>query len=72
MERVRVLIAGEPAGAREVEASLRAGGFEVLDVVADDTMLEARMRELGPDVVIIHKDSPARDTLEHLAVLHRR
>jgi len=71
-ERVRVLIAGAPAGSREVEVSLRAGGFDVLDVVGDEALLETRVRELAPDVVIIHKDSPARDTLEHLALLHQR
>jgi len=66
----RVLIAGTQV--RSLEAALAEAGFVVLGPEADDAALEARVRELEPDAIVIHQDSPARDTLEHLAVLHSR
>ena len=72
MKPIRVLIAGDGPGARAVGEALRAAGVDVVERVADEAHLEERVRELSPDAVIIHRDSPARDTLEHLAALHQR
>lgn len=70
---IRVLIAGAAAvEACPLETALVQAGFTVLGREADESALESRVRELEPDAIIIHADSPARDTLEHLAVLHDR
>lgn len=48
--------------------ALRQAGHTVLDVLTDLHDLDAQVRALGPDIVLIEADSPDRDTLEHLAV----
>lgn len=74
MERkARVLIAGrDGVETRPLEQALTQAGYLVLATEADSATLEQRVRELEPDAIIIHADSPARDTLEHLAALHGR
>lgn len=68
-----MLIAGDAAAdAQPLEEALGQAGFAVLARESDEAALEQRVRELQPDAIIIHADSPARDTLEHLALLHRR
>lgn len=70
---IRVLIAGDDAPeALALEAALAAAGYAVVARETDAAALERRVRELEPDAIVIHSDSPARDTLEHLALLHRR
>jgi response regulator NasT len=50
---------------------LQAAGYEVLEeVAAADALLKA-VESQQPDAVIIDVDSPSRDTLEQLAVMHR-
>jgi len=72
-QAVRVLIAGAAAAdSRPLETALSQAGFTVLGRETDESALEARVRALEPDAIIIEADSPARDTLEHLAVLHSR
>jgi len=71
--KVRVLIAGSEArDAQALAVALTGAGYEVLAREPDEGALERRVRELEPDAIVIHADSPARDTLEHLAVLHAR
>jgi two-component system, response regulator / RNA-binding antiterminator len=71
--RIRVLLAGaEARNALGLESALVAAGYDVIAREADATALEQRVRELEPDAIVIHSDSPARDTLEHLALLHGR
>ena len=70
---IRVLIASN--GGREalaLEATLADAGYDVVARETDAAALERRVRELEPDAIVIHSDSPARDTLEHLALLHSR
>jgi len=55
----------------ELEQALRDAGHEVLPRVAAATGLLKAVQERQPDVVILDVDSPSRDTLEQLAMLHR-
>jgi response regulator NasT len=55
----------------ELEQALRDAGLEVLPHVAAATGLLKAVQEQQPDVVILDVDSPSRDTLEQLAMLHR-
>lgn len=55
----------------ELEQALRAAGYEVLPRVAAAAGLLKAVHERQPDVVIVDVDSPSRDTLEQLAMLHR-
>lgn len=67
----RVLIAGDRPGEwQALDQALTLAGFTVLARAASDADLEVQVRDLQPDAIIIHADSPERDTLEHLAVLH--
>ncbi len=69
---LRVLLVNDtekPIG--ELRAALEAAGYEVLEeVAAADALLKA-VESQQPDAVIIDVDSPSRDTLEQLAVMHR-
>jgi len=69
---LRVLLVNDtekPIG--ELRAALQAAGYEVLEaVVGADELLKA-VESQQPDAVIIDVDSPSRDTLEQLAVMHR-
>jgi response regulator NasT len=54
----------------ELRGALLAAGHEVLEeVVAVGALLKA-VESQQPDVVIVDVDSPSRDTLEQLALLH--
>lgn len=68
---LRVLLVNDtekPIG--ELRAALQAAGYEVLqEVAAADALLKA-VESQQPDAVIIDVDSPSRDTLEQLAVMH--
>lgn len=55
----------------ELREALEAAGFEVLGAVAAAGALLKAVETLQPDVVILDVDSPSRDTLEQLAMLHR-
>jgi two-component system, response regulator / RNA-binding antiterminator len=69
---LRVLLVNDtekPIG--ELRAALQAAGYEVLEaVIGADELLKA-VESQQPDAVIIDVDSPSRDTLEQLAVMHR-
>lgn len=67
----RVLLAScAPTQCELLRPALEQAGCAVVGV-CDDAQLEGMVRSLKPDAVLIHSDSPARDTLEHLAALHR-
>jgi len=55
----------------ELRAALVAAGHEVLDGIEGSTALLRAVETHRPDVVILDVDSPSRDTLEQLAMLHR-
>lgn len=55
----------------ELRAALVDAGHEVLDVVDGVSTLLKVVEAHRPDVVILDVDSPSRDALEQLAMLHR-
>lgn len=68
---LRVLLVNDtekPIG--ELRKALLAVGYEVLDDVVTAATLLKTVESQQPDVVIIDVDSPSRDTLEQLAVMH--
>src|SRR3569623_247450 len=70
--RLRVLVVdGEQRRAADMVAVLTAAGYEVSAVVETQSDLYAKVRETGPDVIIIDMDSPDRDMLEHLRGISR-
>ena len=57
--------------AGEICAGLALAGYQVAAILADAVNLTAEVEKLQPDVILIDSDSPSRDTLEHLATMHR-
>ena len=55
----------------DLRAALEESGHEVVDVVADVGALLHAVQAHRPDVVMLDVDSPSRDALEQLAMLHR-
>ena len=69
----RVLLVNDtekPIG--QLRQALLDAGYEVLDEVAAAPALLKAVSTQQPDVVIIDVDSPSRDTLEQLALIHRQ
>lgn len=54
----------------ELCQALVAHGYEVLPVVATSRQLTETIKRETPDVVIVDTESPSRDTLEQLALMH--
>jgi response regulator NasT len=54
----------------ELCQALTAHGYEVLPVVATSRELTEAVKREKPDVVIVDTESPSRDTLEQLALMH--
>lgn len=69
---MRVLVVDtRPDQMEALEQVLIEAGFEVLGFISGTADIYRHSRELQPDAVIIAADSPARDTLEHLALIAR-
>ena len=69
---LRVLVVDGDAGrAACVVDALAEAGYQVASVLETGTDLYAKVREVQPDVIIIDMESPDRDMLEHLHVIHR-
>jgi response regulator NasT len=66
-----LLVDDDPERAAIVEPALRAAGYEVVTVVDTATEMLAQVRAMKPDVIIIDRDSPDRDTLEHVCMITR-
>lgn len=66
-----LLVDDDPARAAIVEPALRAAGYEVVTVVDTAAEMLAQVRARRPDVIIIDRDSPDRDTLEHVCMITR-
>lgn len=64
-----LLVESDPARAAIVTPILRAAGCEVVTVVNSSTEMLEQARALRPDVVIIDRQSPDRDLLEHIRML---
>jgi len=57
--------------AGEICAGLALAGYQVAAILADAASLAAEVERLQPDVILIDTESPSRDTLEHLAAMHK-
>ncbi|HSW11862.1 MAG TPA: ANTAR domain-containing protein [Solimonas sp.] len=60
-----------PEQAAALEQMLIDAGFEVLGFISGTADIYRHAEELQPDAIIISADSPARDTLEDLALIAR-
>ncbi|WP_152624971.1 ANTAR domain-containing protein [Xanthomonas sp. GPE 39] len=70
---MRVLLVNDtekPIG--QLRQALLDAGYAVLDEVAAAPALLKAVSTQQPDVVILDVDSPSRDTLEQLALIHRQ
>lgn len=68
---MRVLLVNDtekPIG--ELRQALTRAGYTVLDDVASVSALLHAVQSQQPDMVVIDVDSPSRDTLEHVSMLH--
>jgi response regulator NasT len=69
---MRVLLVDEDAErATLLKLALRESGYTVSLHVGTTANLPARVREVEPDVIIIDRESPDRDTLEHVCSVTR-
>jgi len=66
-----LLVDDDPERAAIVEPALRAAGYEVVTVVDTAAEMLAQVRARRPDAIIIDRDSPDRDTLEHVCMITR-
>ncbi len=66
-----LLVDDDTERATTLRTALRAAGYEVIGEVRSAVELMARVRAAKPDVIIIDRDSPDRDTLEHLCMITR-
>jgi two-component system, response regulator / RNA-binding antiterminator len=57
--------------AGEICAGLALAGYQVAAILGGADNLSAEVERLQPDVILIDTDSPSRDTLENLAVVHK-
>lgn len=55
----------------EICTGLIQAGHQVAAVLPSALELVDRIKEIRPDIILIETESPSRDTLEHLAVMHR-
>lgn len=69
---LRVLVVDESADrAGEICAALALAGHQVAATLANPLELGLKVEEIRPDLILIHAESPSRDTLEHLAEMNR-
>jgi two-component system, response regulator / RNA-binding antiterminator len=57
--------------AGEICAGLALAGYQVAAILGGADNLSAEVERLQPDVILIDTDSPSRDTLENMAVVHK-
>ena len=69
---LKILVIDESRSrAGEICASLALAGHQVVAVLADSADLTAEVSRICPDIILIDTEAPSRDTLEHLAAMHR-
>jgi response regulator NasT len=65
--RMRILVIDEdPARADALVHALADSGYETVGVIDPKEDLVAKVRDLGPDLIIVDMESPSRDTLEDM------
>ena len=69
---LRVLLVDEdPERTATLRAALQVAGYQVVAEAHSAVELIGRVRSVKPDVIIIDRDSPDRDTLEHVCMVTR-
>ena len=69
---IRIMLVDEsPDRAAVLEQALRQQGYDVVASVATGPDLLRSVSRIRPDVIIIDMESPDRDTLEDMQVIHR-
>ena len=66
-----MLVDDQPARAALLEQALRDHSYAVIARLSSAAGLAEQVARLEPDVIIIDIESPDRDTLENMALLHR-
>lgn len=66
-----MLVDDQPARAALLEQALRDHQFAVIARLSSAAGLADQVQQLQPDIIIIDLESPDRDTLENMAILHR-
>lgn len=66
-----LLVDDDPQRAAMVKSALAAAGYTVAAHLTSTSDLLARVREMAPDVIVIDRASPDRDTLEHVCLVTR-
>jgi two-component system, response regulator / RNA-binding antiterminator len=66
-----MLVDDQPARAALLEQALRDHQFLVIARLSTAAGLAEQVAKLLPDIIIIDIESPDRDTLENMAILHR-
>lgn len=66
-----LLVDDDPQRAMMVKSALAMAGYTVTAHLTSTSDLLARVREMAPDVIVIDRDSPDRDTLEHVCLVTR-
>lgn len=66
-----MLVDDQPARAALLEQALLDHSYKVIARLSSAAGLAQQVASLEPDVIIIDIESPDRDTLEHMASLHR-
>ena len=66
-----MLVDDQPARAALLEQALLDHSYKVIARLSSAAGLAEQVARLEPDVIIIDIESPDRDTLEHMASLHR-
>lgn len=66
-----MLVDDQPARAALLEQALLDHSYKVIARLSSAEGLAGQVASLQPDVIIIDIESPDRDTLEHMASLHR-
>lgn len=70
---LRVLLVDDGAHrVRHIAEALIQQGHVVVGVLAEATRIHDAVQTMRPDVVIVDAESPTRDTLENLALLHEK
>jgi len=69
---LKILVIDESRSrAGEICAALALAGHQVVAVLAGSADLSAEVSRIAPDIILIDTEAPSRDTLEHLAAMHR-
>lgn len=66
-----LLVDDDQERAVTLSETLRKAGHSVVGLFSEVADLASRVRQAKPDVIIIDRDSPDRDTLEHVCMVSR-